>query len=661
MSLKKNTTTGKAKNQAKNAAEDKQKLLDVQETTPLMSEFSNSSIASTKTRRNVAGTQVRSDRFKNIEDGLVPWRYSTGSKYTSAGPKAIDVEEAVALCQKAYYNFAVFRNTIDLMTEFSVSDIYLRGGNKKSRAFFEALFKKINFMSFVEKFFREYYRSGNVFIYRFDSILRKEDLRKITQTFGSGLSSYAADSAAIPTKYVILNPADIRLTGSLTFNSGGYSKIVTDYELHRLKNPSTEEEKEIVDSLPEAAKKQLKSGKITSLMIPLEPENVDSVFYKKQDYEPFSVPMGYPVLEDINAKAEMKKIDMAVARTMQQAILLVTMGTDPEKGGVNQKNLEAMQTLFSNESVGRVLIADYTTKAEFVVPRIGDLLDSKKYEIFDRDIRMGLNNILIGEDEKFANTSIKVKVFVKRLKQARKAFINDFLFPEIKRISRQLGFKNFPTPYFEDIDIRDDLSYAKVYNRLMELGILTPKEGLKAMENGRLPDFEDSVENQMEFKELRENGIYQPIVGGAKVSLDDEEAEGPAPQPGRPDGTDGIPLDGPRTPTDNQSPASTFYSLSKVKDNLILAQKLTSEVEKALRQKHKIKRLTNKQKEVANDISEIIIANENCENWITSIDDYLNNPIDRNSDRVVKINSLASEHQVDYYLASILYASQKEN
>ena len=368
----------------------------------------------------------------------------------------------------------------------------------------------------------------------------------------ANIQKATADTAAIPTSYVILNPADIRLTGSLTFNSGGYSKIVTDYELHRLKNPATEEEKEIVDSLPDEAKKQLKSGKISSLMIPLEATNVTSVFYKKQDYEPFSVPMGYPVLEDINAKAEMKKIDMAVARTMQQAILLVTMGTDPEKGGVNQKNLEAMQTLFSNESVGRVLIADYTTKAEFVVPRIGDLLDSKKYEIFDRDIRMGLNNILIGEDEKFANTSIKVKVFVKRLKQARKAFINDFLFPEIKRISRQLGFKNFPTPYFEDIDIRDDLSYAKVYNRLMELGILTPKEGLKAMENGRLPDFEDSVENQMEFKELRENGIYQPIVGGAKVSLDDEETEGPAPQPGRPDGTDGIPLDGPRTPTDNR-------------------------------------------------------------------------------------------------------------
>ena len=55
--------------------------------------------------------------------------------------------------------------------------------------------------------------------------------------------------------------------------------------------------------------------------------------------------MGYPVLEDINWKQEMKKMDMAVARTMQQAILLVTMGAEPEKGGVNQRNLEAMQQL----------------------------------------------------------------------------------------------------------------------------------------------------------------------------------------------------------------------------------------------------------------------------------------------------------------------------
>ena len=43
------------------------------------------------------------------------------------------------------------------------------------------------------------------------------------------------------------------------------------------------------------------------LTLSLEREKLCAVFYKKQDYEPFSVPMGFPVLEDINWKAEMKK------------------------------------------------------------------------------------------------------------------------------------------------------------------------------------------------------------------------------------------------------------------------------------------------------------------------------------------------------------------
>ena len=660
MNSKKNTT---GKNVSKGTTNEKKgKLLDAEETKPLMADFSESSTASTRTRRNAASTIVRSDRFKNIKDGLVPWKYSTGSKYQQGGVDAIDVEEAVALCQKAYYNFSVFRNTIDLMTEFSVSDVFLKGGSKKSRRFLEALFKKMNLKSFMDKFFREYYRSGNVFIYRFESTLQEDDLRKITQTFGGSANQSLAAKVEIPTSYIVLNPADVRLTGSLSFSTGRYSKVVSNYELHRLRNPESEEEIEMIKNLPDSTKKQLE-GKSTRVMIPLNPDKFMGIFYKKQDYEPFAVPMGYPVLEDINAKYEIKKIDMAIARTMQQAILLVTMGTEPEKGGVNQKNLEAMQNLFANESVGRVLIADYTTKAEFVVPNIAQLLDSKKYEIFDRDIRIGLNNILLGEDEKFANASIKVKVFIERLKQARETFISDFLMPEIKRICRQLGFKNYPVPQFQDIDLKDDLSYAKVYTRLVELGLLTAEEGISAMETGRLPNSEESVESQGKFKELRDEGLYQPIIGGAKTG-DAAEVSKPT---GRPSGTDGVPQEEERGPTDVQNDAQPSiasevnFSLAKVKDNLILAQHLNSDVEKALRSKHKIKRLTNKQKEIASDISEIIMANESPENWKSEIKNYIKSPIDKNPEQVKEINNLAATHQVDYYLASILFASKKDN
>jgi len=596
----------------------------------------------TSTRRNLSSNIQRTDRYKNIDDGLIPFRYSTGIKNASN----MNIRDAVILCQKAYYNFSIFRNTIDLMTEFSNSHIYFTGGSQKSKDFFEALFKKINLADFQDQFFREYYRSGNVFIYRFDTLVKDADINKITQTFGLNTSKA---SVSLPSKYIILNPSDIQMAGSINFSVGRYYKILSDYELERLKAPKTDEDLEVLKSLPPETQELIKKRTVGILTLPLDQQRLCAVFYKKQDYEPFAVPMGFPVLDDINWKAEMKKMDMSITRTMQQAILLVTMGTEPEKGGVNQKNLEAMQKLFENQSVGRVLIADYTTKAQFVIPDIGNLIGPQKYEVVDRDIQIGLNNILIG-NEKFANTSIKVQVFIERLKQAREAFINQFLIPEIRRISKDLGFKNYPNPHFQDIDLKDDAQYTRIYNRLMELGILTPEEGIRAIETGRLPTQDESEVSQQKYKELKDKGYYQPLIGGVKQGQDG----------GRPVGSKA-----PQTTKNikpigqgEQSKAEDKFSLCKVKENLIAAQKLEEEVGSFLRKKHNLRKLSNQQKDVADQISKLIIANESPENWISKIEDYANKPFDKNQEIVASINDIAFDHQVDNYLASILFHSK---
>ena len=54
------------------------------------------------------------------------------------------------------------------------------------------------------------------------------------------------------------------------------------------------------------------------------------------------------------------------------------------------------------------------------------------------------------------------------------------------------------------------------------------------------------------------------------------------------------------------------------------------------------------------------MANESPEDWKGSIEGYLNDPTDKNKDRVNKVNEIALNHQVDNYLASILCASIKE-
>ena len=269
--------TAKTSKPRKKKPEDTVPLMVSEASTPYQSQASS---GRTSTRRNVSSSIERTDKFGNIDKGLVPFRVTDNKG-------GLSVRDSVILCQKAYYNFSVFRNAIDLMTEFSVAPIYFQGGSKKSIKFFEALLKKINIWDLQDQFFREFFRSGNVFLYRLDASLKPTDVKKISQTFG-------AKKIKIPYRYVILNPADIQLSGSLSFSADvkKYHKVLSDYELERIRNPKTDEDKKIRDSLPEDVKKLLNSGSVVNnINIPLESDKIYAVFYKKMDYEPFAVPM----------------------------------------------------------------------------------------------------------------------------------------------------------------------------------------------------------------------------------------------------------------------------------------------------------------------------------------------------------------------------------
>ena len=73
-------------------------------------------------------------------------------------------------------------------------------------------------------------------MYRFDANLSNQEISKITQAFGSSLSQSLSSTNKIPSSYMLINPADVRMTGTLAFNNPVYYKLVTNYELERLKN-----------------------------------------------------------------------------------------------------------------------------------------------------------------------------------------------------------------------------------------------------------------------------------------------------------------------------------------------------------------------------------------------------------------------------------------
>lgn len=600
---------------------------------------SNLSSSNTSTRINRSSVTAPLNKFSQIRGGLLPYEISSDG---------INVREAIELCQKAYANVPIFRNTIDMMSEFANSEIYLEGGNATSRDFFMKLFDRINLWNLKDQYFREYYRSGNIFLYRLDGKFDLNDFKKFSK-----IVEGSPKENKFPIKYIVLNPFEIVAKRSTVFNTkdGAYAKILSEFDMERLANPKNDHDKAVFEALDPEDRKLIKDGAYfkDGLKINLDNERLAYSFYKKQDYEPFAIPFGYPVLEDINAKIEMKKMDQAIMRTVENVILMITMGAEPDKGGINANNVKAMQKLFQNESVGRVLVSDYTTKADFIIPDINKVVGPQKYEVINQDIKEGLQNIILNED-KYSGAQIKARVFLDRLKEARQAFIHDFLQPEVRRIAKDLGFRQYPIVKFKDIDLRDETQLMRVATRLMELGILSAEQGMNLFHTGEFPLAEELEEAQEKFVEQREKGYFNPIVGGVPMiepenEDDSKKKEKPTSgMPGRPEGS--------KDQFSRESIQGTIYEIEAL--NSIAKEKML--------EKLSAESLNKDQEKMLSKLCESVVCASEKENWQESVISCVNNFTE--IEKLGTLNGvfeISNAHKLELYPSAILYHSNERN
>ena len=578
------------------------------------------------------------DRFSSIRVGMLPYEYASDG---------VTARDAIELCQKAYANVAVFRNAIDIMSEFTNTDIYLEGGSRKSREFFYEWFKRVNIINLKDQYFREYYRSGNVFLYRINGKFKAQDYARLINQVGSIDTS----TNEIPLRYILLNPFDVVARRASSFTYGGvYQKVLSEYEIARLADPQTEEDLAIFQGLDPDTQSRIQDGSYSGMGIHmnLDPRRLSYSFYKKQDYEPFAIPFGFPVLEDINAKLELKKMDQAITRTVENVILLITMGADPEKGGINPNNMAAMQNLFKNESVGRVLVSDYTTKAEFIIPELNLVLGPEKYQILNEDIKQGLQNIVVGE-EKFNSTQVKAQIFIDRLQESRYGFLNDFLNREIKRIAKDLGFRSWPEAKMKDIDMRDEVQLMRASTRLMELGIVTPKQGMEMFHNGRFPEPDDLPNAQKDFLEEREKGYYNPIVGGVPVIAPaGGEVTGPKKEAGRPEGTTDIPI------------ADGAYSRANIQTTIYEIESFVDDAKGKMVKQLGVKELSEAQQDMVSNLCESIVCSQNKEYWGEILGSCVKDFNEIESLQPLKeVLDISAKHSLEAYPAAILYHSHE--
>ena len=633
----------------------------------------------TNTRANRAALTRTPFKYNNIWEGGLPYKYSKGGD--------VDIREAILLCQKAYANIPIFRNVIDIMAEFANTEFVLEGGTKKSRDFVDKWMQSIKIWNLKDQFFREYYRSGNVFLYRLDSKFDEKDFAKFNTIYGGKFLK----PNQIPIKYVVLNPYDIIAVRATSIHMELiYRKVLSEFELARLKNPQTPYDVEVLNSFPPETRKRIKEGEfgLSGVLMELDPDKLVYSFYKKQDYEPFAVPFGFAVLDDLNWKIELKKVDQAICRTIENVILLITMGNTPDKGGINPHNLTAMQQLFGNESIGRVLVSDYTTKADFVIPDLNKVLGPDKYTVVNEDIKEALQNVVVGH-ERYSNTQVKAQIFLERLKEARNAFLNDFLQPQIKLVCKNLGFRKYPTARFQEIDLKDEVQLQRVTTRLMELGIITPEEGLRTIKTGIYPHVDDIMHDQEKFLHDREKGYYMPLIGGAPFIAPDDEEEGMKGQPTKTNqpedktpqvqdvvDDEGIePITGPVTvgfpyrgkkikpehgrPTGTKKsggPAFGSVTPNEIEQAVKSTEDLFKFAEKETRSQLNIKRLSKSKKSLIEELCKSVIVSHDADKWEEVVTQCISdNTLISNLNTLPEILEVASEMDLEPYAASLLY------
>ena len=93
-------------------------------------------------------------------------------------------------------------------------------------------------------------------MYRFEGKLDDRDSKRIAEVFGA--ENLLADETRLPIRYVMLNPADIRLTGTASFYRGNYVKMLSAYEIQRIRSPLTEEDETLRNSLSPEVIKEIK-------------------------------------------------------------------------------------------------------------------------------------------------------------------------------------------------------------------------------------------------------------------------------------------------------------------------------------------------------------------------------------------------------------------
>lgn len=436
-----------------------------------------------------------------IETPMYQSYTSNDTPYTQALNVPTDPHDKIKLAIQLYFKEPIIGTVIDLMVDFSASGFTNDCEDQEIKKVFDAWGKEIGLQQLLEGIFLEYYRSGNVTIYRSNKDA-KVTKSKLKNKKVSDISHYQ-----FPAGYTILNPANVFVYGPLLFNQEVLTLTLDSQSMSFVKNNKMPPA--LMAQIPDDILKAIRSGSGT---ITLDPERTTRITRKKQPYERYASPFLERIFEPVVYKEKLRQMDMSTIEGLVNQLVTVTIGNDDFPA--TDDDLAAIAQLFQTPNKAYTIFWNHTLEVKFHKPEGYDTLTADKYKQVNDDILAGLGVsrvLLDGQGANFSTAWVSILSLIERLENARSK-VAAWLESEYKRVAEENDLKSYPTVRFDKMNLREDTYIRDVLLAMYDRGLLDEEDILT--ETGR--DYQAIIETKKRNKSNSELFLppEQPFQGG---------------------------------------------------------------------------------------------------------------------------------------------------
>lgn len=460
--------------------------------------------ASAQTFRNVDSPHI------SVRDGYnrLDFDYFRPGERLPADFKGIQ-----AACRMAYRQFSLVRNMIDMMTDFIIKGISVVHRSPKIQEFGRLWFKKVAGKDVSSKIVRRLLREGAAPIRRRIQKINDNSLDGLTKA--SQIKSPLGKNE-IPSSYNVLNPMILDAIGGELAQFVDDSLIqygikVPATLMRQIKNPKNGAERKIVQSLRPDIMNAATTG---DQIVPVPPNRLVMLHYKKDDDELWATPFLYSILDDLQMLQKLKLADRSALDGAISHIRLWKMGNIAERIIPSPEGIQTLADILLHSTGGGCMDLVWGPDLELVETKsdMYQFLGSDKYQATMIAIYQGLGvpPSLTGtiNDTGTTNNFVSLRVLVERLQYCRELLF-DFWFDELEILRSVFGFRHPFSISFAVPTLSDDSAEKKLLIDLVDRDVIS---GIFVQERfGADPEIEQARMRQENRK--RESGILPPKAG----------------------------------------------------------------------------------------------------------------------------------------------------